>query len=165
MKQPTTSHRRWLTHVTGGLFDQAMWRVTQKKRSIMLRSTAPGERGNFFRFFLGPLYGWPLLGERGEEEERTKRGCGVPRLGCRGGNQPGKPSGCKELRHFPPHPAVHMDRGHHMQPAPEVESRWWGWGLASECGHADLQGVSLSSCFPAGERWAEEKEAQERQNQ
>lgn len=34
-----------------------------------------------------------------------------------------------------------------------------GRGLASECGHADPRGVSPSSCFPTGDRWAEEKEA------
>lgn len=69
--------------------------VIQKKRSIMLWSIAPGKRGNVF----GSLVWMTPCVEVGWGSERGWRG-GVLRLGCKGGDHPGSPSGHKELRDF-----------------------------------------------------------------
>lgn len=143
-----TLHRQWLTHLSRSLF------LTRRhegscRRSLLCYAPLPLDRGgNFFRFL---LYGWPLFGEKQGVRERTKGGCGVLWLGCRSGNQPGKPLGHKELRDFPPCPVVSMDREASWAATPKGRKADGG-GLASECGHADPRGVSLFSSFPTGDR-------------
>ena len=90
----------------------------------------------------------PVWRVKREEKELTE-GCGVPRLGCKGGKTAWQaPRAHEELGDFPPRPSSERGRG--------AESRWWGisiwmWTCRS------TGGPPFSSCLPTGDRWAEEK--------